>query len=137
MGTHVLDDAFVSIDGLDVSDHVKSVRLTMTRDDIDDTNMGDSTHVHVAGMKEWGLEVDLAQDFAGSSVDSKLWTVYDAGAAVAVIVRADATAAQSATNPSYTGNAVLLNYPPIGGNVGDLHTTTAQFSAAGDLARNT
>jgi hypothetical protein len=42
----------------------------------------------------------------------------------------------SATNPSWSGTGLLTSYDPLGGSVGDLHMTQAQFASAGALTRN-
>lgn len=135
MASSVFSNAFVSINGVDLSDRVKNVTLNYAADDIDDTNMGDTTRVHKAGLLDWSVEVEFAQDFASGEVDATLFSLVGASA-VAVIVRPD-NAAASATNPSFSGSAVLLSYPPIGGSVGELHTTSASFQAAGPLSRST
>jgi hypothetical protein len=133
MGTTVLTNAFVSVNGVDLSDHVKNVSINFSVDDIDDTNMGDTTRVHKAGLKDWSVDIEFAQDFAAGEVDATLWPLV--GTEVTVVVRND-TGSVSSTNPSYSGTAVLMSYPPISGSVGDLHTTTASFQAAGDLSRS-
>ncbi len=136
MASEVFDNAFVSINGVDLSDRAKSVTLNMSRDDIDDTNMGNATRVHKAGLKDWSIDVEFAQDFAASEVDATLWPIFDNGTTVTVIIRPKNEAVAS-TNPSYYGSAVLLSYPPIGGSVGELMMTSVSFTAAGDLTRAT
>ena len=58
------------------------------------------------------------------------------GNKVFVQVTADG-AAVSATNPLYSGLAVLQDYSPLSGSVGELSTTPANFMASGPLTRVT
>ena len=127
MATTVLTNAFVSIDGNDVSDHVRSVTLNYAADMIEDTNMGDSTHIRLGGLKDWSIEAEFAQDFAASNLDSILFPLV--GTTFPVIVRPDAGAV-STSNPNYSGTGILETYPPLGNPVGELATTTVTIQAA-------
>lgn len=135
MSTTVLTNAHVSIDGNDLSDHVKQVTLPYGCDEVDDTHMGDDTHQMIAGLKTWSVDIEFSQDFAASNLDSILFPLVGA-AAVTVIVRPTASAV-SATNPNYTGSAILSSYPPFGGTVGDKATTNVHMASAGTLSRAT
>lgn len=132
----ILKDAFVSINAVDLSDHVRSVNMQLGVEPQDDTAMGDNTRSAEAGLKIYSLSVDFYQDFAASEVDATLFPLLSA-AAFTVIVRADKTAGMSATNPNYTGSMILTSYPPITGEVGTEHIVTVEFAAAGDISRAT
>lgn len=132
MATTVLTNAFVSIDGNDVSDHVRSVTLNYAADMIEDTNMGDTTHTRLGGLKDWSIEAEFAQDFAAANLDSILFPLV--GTTFTVIVRPDAGTVSS-SNPNYTGTGILESYPPLGNPVGELATTTVTIQAAGNLTR--
>ena len=136
MSTLILDDAFVSIDGVDLSDHVKSVSLSYAGQMQDATAMGLDTLLNKGGIKEWSLSVEFLQDYASGKVDATLFDLVGA-AAVAIIVRADNTAGVGATNPNYQGNAVLESYPPIAGGVGELAMASVELKCAGTLTRAT
>lgn len=135
MSTFVLTNAFVSIDGNDVSDHVSQVTLPYACDEVDDTHMADDTHQMIAGLKTWSADIEFSQDFAASNLDSILFPLVGA-AAFTVIIRPLATSV-STSNPNYTGSAILSSYPPLGGSVGDKAKTTAHLAAAGTLSRAT
>jgi hypothetical protein len=134
MATIVFTDAYVMINSVELSDHVKSVTLNYSADDVEDTNMGDTTHIHLGGLLNWSLDVEFASDWASGEIDATLFSLVGA-ASVTVAVRPVNTTIAS-TNPEYTGSAVLLDYPPISGAVGELKTTTAHFEAAGALTRD-
>jgi len=135
MATLVLKDATISVGGTDLSDWCQSVTINYSAETPDDTNMGDTTRIVLAGgMFNWTIDATFSQDFAASAPDTTLFALV--GTAVAVIVK-PTSAAVSATNPSFTGTGVLSTYNPIAGAVGDKATTTATFVAAGNLVRAT
>ena len=134
MPTLIYTDAFVSINGVDLSDHVRSVQLTYEAEMLDDTAMGTSgTRSTKPGLKGWTLAVEFYQDFAAGSVDA---THFPLIGAVAFPIRVKPVKALpiSATNPEYQGNAVLESYPPITGEVGALGMASASFRSGGGSA---
>jgi len=135
MGISILKNAFVSINGVDLSDHVKSVKLDVGAKLEDSTSMSDNTEINIAGLKSWSADVEFVQDFATSSVDATLFPLIGA-AAFTIILRPDAGAV-STSNPNYTGLVVMDAYSPLGNSVGDLATTNATFKSAGDISRAT
>lgn len=135
MAILVLTDALVEINSVDLSDHVEKVTLEYGADMVEATAMGDDTHDNLPGLKNWGLTVEFQQDFASAKVDATLFPLVGA-AAFAIEVR-PVNAARSATNPGYTGQALVESYPPLGNKVGELAKTTAVFKPGGTLSRTT
>ena len=131
----IYKDAVLSVNAVDLSDHVKTATLTMGVEAQDDTAMGDNTRSAIAGLKTWSLEVEFHQDFAASEPDVTLEPLI--GAAAFAIALKPTSAATSATNPDYQGNAILTSYVPMSQAVGTLLPCTASFAAAGDLTRAT
>lgn len=134
MAQLILEDAFVSVDGNDISSSVKSVTVNYSAEMQDDTTMGDDTKSNKGGLKNWSAEVELLQDFAAGELDSILFPLV--GTTVVVIFR-PTSAAVGASNPNYTGNGTVESYPPLGGTVGDLASTTISIQPAGTLSRAT
>lgn len=130
----VLKNAHVSIDAVDLSDHVREIRLPRGVEALDDTVMGDDTRSEGPGLLTWGGTITFTQDYAAGSVDATLNAAV--GTVVAVIFRPDA-AAVGVTNPEWTGNALVKSYDPISGAVGDHLECTVELGAAGDIARAT
>jgi hypothetical protein len=133
MGSFVLKDAFTTINAVDLSDHVKSIKVNYKAGEADDTAMGDDSVSRLAALKDFSLEITWNQDFAASEVDATLFPLVGA-AAFAIIIR-PTSAAKSATNPEYTGNCILTEYTPLDGTVGDLAKATTSMPGSGDLAR--
>lgn len=134
MATLVWTDASVTINSVVLSDHVRSVSLTYEAEMQDESAMGVSTRVNLAGMLVWSVDVEFNQDYATGEVDKTLFTLVGA-AAFPVVLLPVATGGVSATNPSFTGQAVLESYGPVGGAIGDMGTASATFRSAGALVR--
>lgn len=135
MATIALTNAYLSVGGTDLSAHVKSVSIDYSAAELDDTAMGDSSTSRIAGLKDWSVSVEFNQDYAAGAVDATLFSLVGA-AAFAVIVKPNG-GTTSATNPSFTGNAILTGYNPVSGAVGDLAAASASFAGSGTLARAT
>lgn len=136
MAKYVLVDAFVSINAVDLSDHVKSLTITGEADEIDTTAMGTTgSREFLAGLKTWSAQIEFQQDHAAGEVDATLFPLWDAGTVFACIFRPD-SAAQAADNPEFTGNAILTSYNPIAGSVGEYSQVTVPLRGTGALARD-
>src|SRR3990167_515061 len=91
----------------------------------DNTHGGNTAKVR-SGLEEWTLNVTFLQDFAASEVDATLDALGGVGhAGFNVIAGADKTNAVSATNPRYSGNAIMSSYRPLGGPHGSNLEATA------------
>ena len=133
MAEIVLTNAFVEINAVDLSDHVRSITINYAAEIKDKTAMGDTSRSRLAGLKDWSVDIEFNQDYAASEIDVTLFDLVGA-AAFAVEFRPDAGTV-APTNPKYTGNALLESYPPISGNVGDEHTVGITLQGDGDLTR--
>ena len=133
MAEQIASNFFLSINGVDLSDHVRSLTLNHGAELQDKTAMGDASRNRLPGTKDWSIDVEFNQDYDAAKVDATLFPLIGA-AASAIIMRPD-TAAVGATNPQYTGNALLESYSPVGGGKGDMHVTSITLQGDGDLAR--
>jgi hypothetical protein len=131
MAKQVLTDAFVLVNGVNLSDHVRSVTTNDERSSVDVTAMG-ATNTQVSkGLGDASIDIDFYQDFAAASVHATLQPLVGSTTPVAVEVRAT-SAARSATNPAILlSQAFLMNYTGLDGGVGDASTIKATFRNAG------
>lgn len=134
MAKLVLTDASVTINSVDLSDHVQSVTLNYNADQVEITSMGDTAHLFTGGLDNVTCDVTLFQDLAASEVEA---TVYDlVGTTTTVVVKAKSDAV-AADNPSYTlTNTYVSSHTPVAGTVGDAAMTTLNF-VGGSLAKAT
>lgn len=135
MAHFVLKDASATINSVDLSDHVRDITVTYAAEEVDDTNMGDDGRGRIAGLTDWSATITFAQDLAAGDVDATLFSLV--GAASFACVFKNDSGAVAATNPSYTGNAILTDYQPVSGAVGDLATASITLKGDGVLTRAT
>ena len=136
MAKYVLLDGYVLVNAVNLSDHVKSVTITWEAEDMDSTSMGVSgSRTHDAGLKNWSAELEVFQDHATGSVDATMFPLL--GAAAFACEFRPTSGAVSATNPKFTGNAILLSYSPLAGEVGEYSMTSIPLSGSGVLTRAT
>lgn len=128
-GSFVLTDAFVSINAVDLSDHVKQVRIRYGSELQEDTAMGDTTKSNAGGLLDWEAEVEFFQDYASSKVDATIFPLI--GVATAVKFRPDKSDGVGATNPDFSGTGVIENYEPLRGSVGEMTMTTITIKPGG------
>ena len=136
MATFVLYDAYLSVAGVDLSDHVRSVTVDAGQNMADDTAMGDAFVSNTAGLATWSVSVEFLQDYASSKVDATLEPLLGIGTTAALVVK-PTSGSVSSTNPSYSGTSILESYNPIGGSVGDQAMASATFQSASALERGT
>jgi hypothetical protein len=133
MAATVLTDAKVIINSVNLSTYVRQVTLNVSVKEEDVTAMGGSGYVAmIAGLKDWTLEVDFNQDFSNAAVDQTLWPLF---ATTTTISINPTSAANSATNPQYSGTVLVSKYTPLNGKVGDVSQIKIPFRAAGPLSR--
>lgn len=133
MAVFALTNEHLTINSVDLSDHVKSAVLTLDAAQLDSTAMSDSWTEMIGGLKSGSLAVTFNDDFAASNVDATLFAAF--GTVVTFVVRPVATAV-SATNPNYTGS-ILISQHTLGGSVGDLASKSLTFPTSGTVSRAT
>lgn len=129
MAISVLTDASLTFNSVDLSDHVRSVTVSMSSEDVDLTAMGADSRAHAPGLRDDRVEVEFLQDYASSKVDQTL-SGYVGSATGASLVIKPTSSATSTTNPSYTMTAILLDYQPLSGTVGEANTINVTFLPA-------
>lgn len=134
MAVFHFNDASITINSVDLSDHATSVSVSTDVNILDDTHFGDSWEGKIPGMRSWSANVEFSQDFAASEVDATLWAA-DATAVTCVFVPTSGSV--SATNPSFTGTAIVSYGGPLGNSVGDRATASVTLTGSGALTRAT
>ena len=129
-------NAYLQINGIDLSDHVESLTLNGGAVTLPNDAMGDEYEYQRAGLLTWSVEATFYQDFAGGSVDATLWPLYSGRQTFALIVRADSGAIGTA-NPQWSGDVFISSYQPLAGSHGDNLMVPITFSPASDLVRST
>ena len=134
MATFVFTDASVTINSVDLSDHVRSVTLDITAEEQDDTAMGATFRSRKGGLKDGSISLEFNSDFAAAEIDATLFPIL--ATTVAFVVK-PTNSAVSSTNPSYSGNCLVTQHVPVGNAVGDLATTSVTWPTSGTITRAT
>ncbi len=132
MAQEVLTDAFVSVNAVDLSDHVKQVTINYSKEILDATAMGDTGRRRLSGLADWSADIEFYQDYAASKVDATLQPLV--GVQTAIKIRKSKTGAISATNPEYQGNGMLESLPVVSGSVGEVSMTSVTFQGSDGVA---
>lgn len=133
MAIHMLSTATVTVNGVDLTDHVASVTVSQNTSELNPTAMGATGIARLAGLGDDSFEIEFWADFAAAKVDATLAALV--GAAVFTVVARATSAAVSATNPKFTGSCILTSYTPIAGAVGDAHKVTVSLPVSGRIVR--
>ncbi len=130
MAAFTLTNAFVSVNGVDLSARVRSVTVSDERDKKDVTAMGATANAYQKGLGDASIKIGFLQDFGAGSVHATLQPLIGSITPFAVEVRA-VNAARSATNPAMLlSSALLFTYGPLDSKVGDVSEMEAEFQNA-------
>ncbi|MFI7042587.1 hypothetical protein ACIBI0_38420 [Microbispora rosea] len=134
MATIVLTDAVVTINSVDLSDHITKITFHGEVDDVDNTAFGSQWRTRQGGLKDGSVEIEFNQDYASAKVDATVWPLF--GTTTTVTAKAT-SAANSATNPQYSASVLVREYSPLDGSVGDLNKTSVSWPTNGAISRAT
>ena len=134
MAVFLNNGVVLTVNAVDLSNHVTAVTLNRTFDELEVTAMGDSGHKFVKGLEASSITIDFLNDTATANVLQTLQAAW--GTNVTVTVK-QTSAATSATNPLYTLTALVNNTTDINGAVGDLGTQSVTWNVSGTIAVTT
>ena len=125
MAIYLSNDVQVTLNSVDLSDHVTSATINRLFDELEVTAMGDTSHVFVKGLEASTITLDFLNDTATSNVLQTLQAVW--GTTVALTLK-QTSGATSATNPLYSTTVLLNNTTDINGAVGDISTQSLSLT---------
>lgn len=137
MARIVLTDASVVINGVNLSEYITSVALSTSDDVLDTTGFGTGgARTRVAGLSDNSVTLEFNQDFASSALEVSVNAVGSSlvGTTTTVVVK-PSSGSVSASNPSYTFSAVVAEWQPLSGAVGELATISATWPISGTITK--
>ena len=135
MAKLVLKGVGVKINGTDISDNVAAVTLSTEAAEVATTSFGSGGAVtRVSGLVDNSVTFSIHNDYA--SIDALLFPLVGS-TAVPVEIRSASTAVAGTANPHYTFNALITNWTPVNGAVGELNTADVTFPISGAISRAT
>lgn len=138
MARLVLTNAYVLYASNDISQYVTSVSLSSSVDVIETTGLGSSARTRVGGLFDNQVTFEFNQDFADNALEELIngtsLATTTVGTAVAMEIR-PVNGAVSASNPKYTFNALISEWQPLSGAVGELVTASVTWPISGVITK--
>jgi len=138
MARIVLTNVEVTIGAVDLSNHIASVTLGSTYDVVETTafaggNVPAAAKTRQAGLVDNSVTFEFHQDFAAASVETTIYPLL--GTVVACTVK-PVDAAIAADNPEYQFNALVSEWTPLNGAVGELATASVTWPITGVITKD-
>jgi hypothetical protein len=138
MARIVLTNVDVEIAGVNLSDHISSVSLSSTWDAVETTafgggNVPSAARTRQAGLVDNAVTLEFHQDFAAGEVEA---TIYPLLGTVAAIKVQPVNAAISTDSPQYQFNALISEWTPVNGAVGELATASVTWPITGAIVKD-
>ena len=124
----------VTVNAVDLSDHVTSVTLNRSFQELDVTAMGDNGVKQVKGLEQSSVTIDFLNDTASAETLQTLQAVW--GTSTTITVK-QTSAATSATNPLYKMTCLINGTTDVNGSVADLSMQSVTFNVNGTIAITT
>jgi len=135
MARLVLTNAYITINGVDLSDHIASVTLTTNRDVVETTAFSSTpARTRIGGLADNSVALEFHQDYATSNVEATIYPLL--GTTTAVVVKPNGSSTSS-TNPSYSFSALVSEWTPLNGAVGELATASVTWNIDGAITKAT
>lgn len=133
MAKLVLTDAKVVINSVNLSDHITNITLDTKTDVVETTGFSQTSKNRVAGLIDNTVTLDFVQDFASASVEATIYPLI--GTVVAMTVAPTSGADVITSNPTYSFNALVSDWTPLKGAVGQLSTASVTWSISGAITK--
>jgi hypothetical protein len=134
MAVFLNNGVVLTVNAVDLSDHVTAITINRNFDELEVTAMGDSGHKFVKGLEASSITIDFLNDTASSEVLQTLQAVW--GTSTTITVK-QTSAATSATNPLYTMTCLINGTTDVNGSVADLSMQSCTFNVNGTIAVTT
>ena len=136
MARIVLTDAFVTVNGVNLSDHIASVTISESVDVVETSAFSSTAaKTRIGGLKDNSVTLEFHQDFAAANVEATInGSPSLVGTTTAIVVR-PTSAAVGAANPQYTFSALISEWTPLNGSIGELSTISATFPISGAITK--
>ena len=125
MAIYLSNGVVVTLNSVALSDHVTSVTINRSFDELEITSMGDSARKFIKGLEASTIQLDFLSDTAASNVNATLQAAW--GTTVTLTLK-QTSAATSATNPLYSTTVLVNNTTDINGATADIATQSITFT---------
>lgn len=130
MAKHVLTDASVVINGVDLSDHCESVEYEVETNDQPAAAMGELEDYSMPGTRVVkDIKLNMYQDFAASKTYATLMTLWTNRSTFTTTIK-PTSSANATTNPAFSLSTFIKSFPVISGKRGDRHMSPVVLKPA-------
>jgi hypothetical protein len=134
MAKIVLTDVKVLINSVNLSDHITSVTIDSKTDVVDTTGFSSTAaRTKQGGLKDNSVTIEFLQDFATSNVEQTIYPLL--GTATTIVVSPLSTTNGIVGNPTYTFSALVSEWQPLKGGIGELATASVTWSIDGAVTK--
>lgn len=138
MAKIVLVNPVITVNSVDLSDHIASVTITRSINEVTTTAFTSSATAgttRVGGLEDNSIALSFHQDFAsGSNVEAIVYPLI--GGTTTVTIK-PVNSTTTTTNPSYSATVLVTEWTPINGAVGDLSTADVTWPVSGIITKST
>lgn len=139
MAKLVLTDAKVTINSVNLSTNITQITLSTTDDVVETTGFGSTGNAktRVAGMRDNSVTIEFLQDYAASLVEATINGSTSLVGTTTTVVVVPTSSAVSATNPSYSFTALISEWQPLSGTLGEISTVSCTWPISGAITKAT
>lgn len=132
MAKLVLTDSKVTFNGTDISTNVAAVTLNVTANEVTTTAFGSGGVTRVGGIQDNSVTLSIHNDY--SAIEGLVYP--QIGSTAQIVVKPNGTAVGTA-NPSYTMQALITEWSPVNGAVGELNALDVTWAISGTVTKAT
>lgn len=134
MAKLVYTNPLITINSVDLSDHIASVTINETFAEVPTTAFGSTAVTRVAGLGDHSITLAFHEDFAASSVHQ---TIYPLKGTTTTVTVKPVNTTTSSSNPSFSVTALVTEWPTINGSIGELATADITWPISGVVTKST
>lgn len=134
MAVFLSNGVVVTLNSVDLSDHVTSATINRVFEELEITAMGDSSRRYTKGLETSTITLDFLNDTAAGEV---LQTLQGAWGTTVPLTLKQTNAVISSTNPEYQTTILVNNTTDINGAVGDISSQSITFTCNSPIVVDT
>ena len=118
----------VTLNSVDLSDHITSATINRVFEELEISAMGDTARKYTKGLETSTITLDFLNDNAASGAGSVRAALQAAWGTTVPITLKQTNAVVSTTNPEYQSTILVNNTTDINGAVGDISSQSITFT---------
>jgi hypothetical protein len=128
MAVFLSNGVVVTLNSVDLSDHVTSATINRVFEELEVTAMGDNARKYAKGLETSTVTLDFLNDNAASGIGSVRAALQAAWGTTVPLVLKQGSGIISTTNPEYQTTILVNNTTDINGAVGDISSQSITFT---------